>query len=78
MPCTVTRQEAEYYEREANKKKFGVDDLDERITEAVACELARAFEKASLNLSSKPRLSKMTRKWIELHKESDKQRKRGK
>lgn len=87
MPCTVSREEAESYEREANQKKFGVADLNERIAEAVACELARVYEKMCHDHTvgrclipgrAKPRLSKMTRKWIELHKEADKQRKRGK
>lgn len=71
MPCVVTREEAEWYEKKWNHEKYGVHALDGRIMETVACELAHLIEKHGL----KKELSKMAKKWILEHNKADKKRK---
>lgn len=44
MPCTLEPWEVEYEEKRANKRKFGLDMTDERVTEYVACEMLKKFE----------------------------------
>lgn len=70
MPCVVTREEEEWYEQEANKKEYGVADLDSRITTTVACELAKILEKHGLM----DECSAMTKKWVKKHKKEDQER----
>lgn len=67
MPCTVTKEEEEYYEKESNEKEYGVSELSSRITERVACELSRLIEDAGMQC----RLSNVAKKWIENHKAKD-------
>jgi len=70
MPCTISKEEEEWYEKKGNKKLYGVADLDERITERVACELAKVLEQNNmLHL-----LTPVAVKWIKKHKKEDKQR----
>jgi hypothetical protein len=70
MPCTVSRAEKEWYEKEKNKEEYGTAELDERITTAVACEMSKLLEKLGL-LSQ---VSPMAQKWIKNHKKEDKKR----
>lgn len=70
MPCTVSKEEQEWYEKEDNKKKYGVADLDDRITTAVACELVRLLRANGLL----DQCSVMARKWIKQHDKEDRQR----
>lgn len=44
MPCAVSKEEKEFYEKEDNRKAYGVAELMSRITETVACELSRILE----------------------------------
>lgn len=67
MPCSITQDEKDYYEREKNRKEYGVAELTHRITTAVACELAKLIEDQGLQ----GRLSPMAQKWIRLHAEED-------
>lgn len=70
MPCVVTREEEEYWERGENKKDYGVADLDSRITTTVACELAKILEKHGLM----GECSAMAKKWVKKHKKEDRER----
>jgi len=70
MPCTVSKEEEEWYEKEGNKKLYGVADLDDRITERVACELAKVLEQNNMLYLLTP----VALKWIEKHKKEDKRR----
>ncbi len=70
MPCVVTKEEEEWYEREGNKKEYGVADLDDRITTTVACELAKILEKHGLLNEC----SAVANKWIKKHKKEDRER----
>lgn len=70
MPCAISRQEEEEYERAANLKHYGVADLDHRITTTVACELARVLSAAGLV----QQLSPMACAWIVRHAAEDAKR----
>jgi len=71
MPCVVTRDEEIWYEKQGNKKIYGKEELNSRISTRVACELAKIIEEN--NLSDK--LSNISRIWIERHKAEDNKRK---
>lgn len=70
MPCRVTEAEAQAYERDDNFKKFGVASLTSRITETVACELAKLIRDNGLQ----NKLSPLAKKWIKEHEEEDAKR----
>lgn len=67
MPCVVTQEEEDYYNKLSNLKNYGLSELTSRITVRVACELSKIIEKH--NLTSE--LSPTAIKWIEKHKEED-------
>lgn len=69
MPCSVTKGEMEYYEKEANLKKYGVAELSGRVAESVACELSKLLTADQL-----AELTPMAVKWIRLHAAKDAQR----
>ena len=73
MPCSVSQQEQEHYERKANAETYGQSELTARITETVACELSRLVEKHGIQSE----LSTMATKWIEIHKAADAERGEG-
>ncbi len=66
MPCAVSKEEKEYYERQLNEERYGVKDLSHRIVTTVACELFKA-----LSEEQHAGLSKMAQKWIAIHKQED-------
>jgi hypothetical protein len=70
MPCSVSKEEEEFYEKSNNKKLYGLKELSSRITERVACELSRLIEDAGFQ----SKLSSVAVKWIERHKEEDAKR----
>lgn len=70
MPCSVSRSEEEYYQRAINEKKYGISELDSRITERVACELAKLIESAGLE----SQISGVAKTWVKIHKEKDEDR----
>lgn len=70
MPCVVTQEEKEYYEREDNKEKFGVPELTARINTTVACEMGALIKR----LGKLDELSPMAQKWLELHEAEDRKR----
>jgi len=70
MPCTMSKEEEEYYERYHNMGLYGEGWTNAQLTEAVACALAKELEAAGL-------LSKMpgyVQGWIEAHKRRDAER----
>ncbi|MGL5004064.1 MAG: hypothetical protein ACRDAM_14090 [Casimicrobium sp.] len=67
MPCTITAQEAAHYERETNRRRYGVDDTDARIAIAVACEATKLLESNGLLEKASPLL----KTWLENHKSED-------
>jgi len=74
MPCSVSREEQQYYEEQDEMRKnlqtYGVRSLTTRIAETAACELADALESGE-PLGS---LSELTQKWVRIHREEDKRR----
>lgn len=70
MPCAITQEEQEFYEKQSNLEKYGVNDLTGRITTTVACELSKIIERHGLQTE----LSPMALKWIEKHKIEDETR----
>ncbi len=68
MPCTITPQEEEYYEREHNKKAFGFDGLN--IATASACAAFKKLEEQNL-IGDLPKFAQL---WWKNHKKEDKQR----
>ena len=70
MPCSVSKEEEEFYEKASNKKLYGLAELESRITERVACELAKLIEDSGLGA----KLSPVAKKWIAIHKEKDAKR----
>jgi hypothetical protein len=70
MPCSVSKEEEEYYEKARNERLYGSSDLTSRITERVACELSQIIEAHGLA----EKLSPVATKWIKLHKEEDAKR----
>lgn len=69
MPCTISRDEELYYEQSHNLRAYGVEWTNARLTEAVACELAR-----TLTEEQKAGLPKWALGWIEAHKQRDAER----
>lgn len=67
MPCSVSREEELWYEQDANHKLYGIRDVDRRISQRVACEMAQLIEA----LGASDQLSKVAAKWIEHHKAED-------
>lgn len=63
MPCSVSDDEIEFYEKNSNSEKYGISDTDERITETVACFLSQLIKKHSLEYE----LPLYVSKWIEEH-----------
>jgi hypothetical protein len=70
MPCAVTQEEIDYYNKQSNLKEYGVSELSGRITTTVACELSRVIETHGLS----GELSELSLKWIENHKRQDSSR----
>lgn len=70
MPCSISKEEEEYYEKSGNQTLYGISELESRITERVACELATLIDDSGLSA----KLSPVAKKWIEIHKEKDAKR----
>lgn len=70
MPCSVSQEEQDHYEREGNRKLYGKADLSSRITETVACELSKLIVKHGLQ----DQVSKMASIWIGEHNKKDAKR----
>lgn len=73
MPCVITKEEEEFYEKDSNRRIFGEFDLSSRITTRVACEFAKILEKNGLL----NQVSSVGLKWIEQHKKEDEKREKG-
>lgn len=69
MPCAVSQEEKDYYERKVNFEKFGAKELNHRITESVCCEVACLLTNKQVE-----KLSSMARKWIDHHHKRDNER----
>ncbi len=71
MPRATGQGQREFYEKRYNLETFGVEELSERITESVACELSRLLTTEQVQA-----LSQMSQKWLAHHAAIDAQRKR--
>jgi len=67
MPCTLSPEEARWYEKEANKKNFEFDGTNIALTTEVACQACRALQKAGLITKQ----SSLLQTWWKKHKEWD-------
>ncbi len=70
MPCSISDDEARYYEKEHNRERYGVSELDARINATVACELGKIIAECGL-LSH---VSDLACKWLENHALEDEER----
>lgn len=70
MPCSVSKEEEAFYERQGNERIYGESDLTDRITTRVACELAQIIK----SLGAESRLSPVAQKWIKVHEKEDEAR----
>lgn len=68
MPCTVSPEEARWYEKEANKKNFKFDGTNAALVIEVACQACQALQKAGLMKEQ----SKLLQAWWKEHKKWDK------
>jgi hypothetical protein len=67
MPCTISKEEVEWYEKEENQKTFGLKLTDDDILEEVACAACRTLQQlGKLYLAPK-----LVQKWWELHTKKD-------
>lgn len=71
MPCTITREEALFYEKESNWKRFGSRKTDAQVTTMVACDLARVLRAGGTIEDTQV----VTRRWVEFHDREDRKRK---
>jgi hypothetical protein len=67
MPCAVSQNEIESYERMHNIETYGVDMTHGRLVETVACHLAQMLE-SNTPLHEAPEFVKI---WIKNHKAKD-------
>lgn len=72
MPCTISQEDEEYYEKCSNKELYGIMEVDSKILERVSCELAHVIQESGLE----HKLSTLAKKWIQVHNEKDKIRKK--
>lgn len=70
MPCTVTDEEVKFYERESNKRRFGKEETDEDLLEAVACSACRVLVTVGA-IDHAPRFVQL---WWEAHQKEDQER----
>ncbi len=68
MPCTVSEAEERYYEEQHNKKAYGVEWTDAKLTTAVACWLAKNVPTNTLDDAPA-----YVNGWIEQHRREDKE-----
>lgn len=67
MPCTITRDEELYYERESNKQKFGKSMTDSEVLTAILCKATKLLDQHGLVSTGSPLLqsgSRITKSWI--------------
>lgn len=67
MPCTVTKEEALAYEREANKANLGKSLTDAEIATEAACQMGKLLREHDLVDKASP----FVQKWIARHEASD-------
>ncbi len=70
MPCSISDDEARYYEKEHNEKLYGKRELTSRINATVACELGKLVKEHGLL----PHVSDLARKWLGYHEKEDEER----
>lgn len=67
MPCSVSQEEIDFYNRRANEEKYGVAWTDKEITTEVCCYLARLLTNKGLLEEAPP----YVKGWIISHKRDD-------
>ena len=69
MPCVVTQAEHEYYEREANKGRYGQMMTNVEVTTAILCEATKLLAKNKLIEQG----SQLLQKWFAEHQRMDRE-----
>lgn len=70
MPCTVSREEIEFYEKQENNEQFGMNITTHEMTTAVACALGKKLHELGA-LDGMPAYVKV---WLEEHAREDRER----
>lgn len=70
MPCSISDEEARWFEREANKEKYGKRISNAAASTAAACEAGKLLEAAGLLKQASPFL----RAWLKVHAQEDQER----
>jgi len=73
MPCSISQEEIELYEKEENEKLFDKRLTDARLLEEVACQACKYMQENG-TLKDAP---KFIQKWFKHHQKKDRKRKRG-
>lgn len=68
MPCTISKEEEEYYQKEDNKKEFGQALTNAKLLEEVACQATNFLYDNKLLDEAPP----LVKKWFVAHAAKDK------
>ncbi len=74
MPCTVSREDAAYFDRESNRKRFGEAISHEELLTRVACDLLSLIDRVVP--IDKVKLEPLTQAWVDWHRQQDLERER--
>jgi hypothetical protein len=70
MPCSVSREEQIYYDKESNREIYGRFITTSELRMEVACDALKVLR----DLNGLDKINPVTRKWFEIHEERDKTR----